>query len=83
MTVEEINLKIMTKKRFIKAVEELVSKHNMTYMEAMTHIVEERGMDYSAVKRLLDDGLKEKLRVEATELRLVKDKRLNKLPGIE
>ena len=51
--------KIMTKKRFSAGVEELVSKNNMTYIDAMNYIIEKRGMDYSNIKKLLPDSLKE------------------------
>ena len=44
--------KIMTKKRFNIAVEELVSKGQMSYLDAMSHIIESRGMDYSNIKKL-------------------------------
>ena len=79
-TMEELEHKIMTKKRFTKAVEALVSKNNMTYLDAMTYIVEQRGMDYMNVKKLLSPALKEKLTNEATGLNLVKVKKKNTLP---
>ena len=66
--MEELEHKIMTKKRFTKAVEALVSKNNMTYLDAMTYIVEQRGMDYMNVKKLLSPALKEKLTNEATTI---------------
>jgi len=78
--MEELEHKIMTKKRFTKAVEALVSKNNMTYLDAMTYIVEQRGMDYMNVKKLLSPALKEKLTNEATGLNLVKVKKKNTLP---
>ena len=79
-TMEELEHKIMTKKRFTKAVEALVSKNNMTYLDAMTYVVEQRGMDYMNVKKLLSPALKEKLTNEATGLNLVKVKKKNTLP---
>ena len=57
--------KIMTKKRFSTAVEELVAKQNMSYIDAMTYIITQRGMDYGNIKKLLSDSLKEKLEAEA------------------
>jgi len=78
--MEELEHKIMTKKRFTKAVEALVSKNNMTYLDAMTYVVEQRGMDYMNVKKLLSPALKEKLTNEATGLNLVKVKKKNTLP---
>lgn len=72
--------KIMTKKRFNIAVETFVNHHNMSYLDAMTHVVESRGMDYSNIKKLLSPSLKAKLEAEAVENNLVKLKRGNKLP---
>jgi hypothetical protein len=72
--------KIMTKKRFSTAVEELVLKSNMTYMDAMNYIIEKRGMDYSNIKKLLSDSLKEKVTAEAQGLNLIRDKKGNTLP---
>lgn len=72
--------KIMTKKRFSSAVEMLVAKKKLSYIDAITHIVEERGMEYSNVKRLLSDSIKQKLEVEASELKLITTTPGNKLP---
>jgi hypothetical protein len=80
MVIEELQHKIMTKKRFTTAVEVLVSQKNMSYIESMTYIIEERGMDYMNVKKLLSPALKSKLTQEATELKLVKMKKKNSLP---
>lgn len=72
--------KIMTKKRFNIAVEELVANKNLSYIDAMTHVIETRGMDYSNIKKLLSDSLKEKVTAEAQELNLIKSKKGNTLP---
>ena len=72
--------KIMTKKRFSSAVEMLVVTKKLSYIDAITHIVEERGMEYSNVKRLLSDSIKQKLEVEASELKLITTTPGNKLP---
>ena len=58
--IEELEHKIMTKKRFTKAVEVLVADKKMSYLDAMTYIIEQRGMDYMAVKKLISPALKEK-----------------------
>ena len=73
--------KIMTKKRFSLAVEKLVhvNKH-MTYMDAAVKIIEERGMDYSNLKRLLTDSLMDKIEDEAHNLNLLRGNKPNKLP---
>ena len=80
MMIKELEHKIMTKKRFTKAVEVLVSQKGMSYLDAMTYIIEQRGMDYMNVKKLLSPALKSKLTQEATELKLVKMKKKNSLP---
>ena len=72
--------KIMTKKRFSTAVEELVAKQNMSYIDAMTYIITQRGMDYGNIKKLLSDSLKEKLEAEAQGLNLIRGGKGNKLP---
>lgn len=78
MDIEEY--KIMTKKRFSKTVESLVSMKGYNYIDAITYIVEDRGMDYSNVKKLLSDSIKQKLEVEASDLKLIQSSTGNKLP---
>ncbi len=77
---EELEYKIMTKKRFSSSVETLVVSKGFTYIDAITYIVEERGMEYSNVKRLLSDSIKQKLEVEASNLKLITTTTGNKLP---
>lgn len=77
----EIEGKIMTKKRFSMAVEKLVAtKHGISYIDAACIIIEERGMDYSNLKRLLTPSLKAKIEDEASRLNLIKGARVNTLP---
>ena len=71
---------ILTKKRFSTAVEELVAQQKMSYIDAMTYIITQRGMDYGNIKKLLSDSLKEKLEAEATGLNLIRGSKGNKLP---
>ena len=78
--MKELEHKIMTKKRFTQAVEDCVSRNNMSYIDAITYIIEERGMDYRNVKKLLSDALKTKLEVEATNLHLIRGDKKNTLP---
>ena len=70
----------MTKKRFSTAVEELVVNQNMSYIDAMTYIIQQRGMDYGNIKKLLSDSLKEKLEAEASGLNLIRGGKGNNLP---
>jgi len=76
----DLEQKIMTKKRFSTAVEQLVVKGNMSYIDAATYIIEERGMDYSNLKKLLTDSLKDKMEAEAIRLNLIRGKKGNQLP---
>jgi len=78
--MEELDHKIMTKKRFTKAVEACVAKNNMSYLDAMTYIIEERGMDYRQIKKLMTPALKTKLEVEAEGLNLIRGSKNNTLP---
>ena len=52
----------------------------MSYIDAMTYIIEQRGMDYKNVKKLLSDSIKEKLTIEATNLNLIRGTKKNTLP---
>lgn len=78
--VNPVEQKIMTKKRFSAAVEHLVANNNMSYIDAASYVVEQRGMDYKNLKKLLTDSLKQKIEEEASGLHLIKAKRGNKLP---
>jgi|TARA_B110000977_G_scaffold155171_1_gene197361 hypothetical protein len=76
----DLEQKIMTKKRFSTAVEQLVVKGNLSYIDAATYIIEERGMDYSNLRKLLTDSLKDKMEAEAIRLNLIRGKKGNQLP---
>tara|TARA_Y100001937_G_scaffold18849_1_gene26042 strand:+ start:6704 stop:6943 length:240 start_codon:yes stop_codon:yes gene_type:complete len=78
--METIKEKIMTKKRFSTAVENLVAKEKMSYIDAATYVVAERGVDYRNMKKLLTDSLKQKIEEEASNLNLIRAKKGNKLP---
>ena len=76
----DLEQKIMTRKRFSTAVEQLVAKGNMSYIDAATFIIEQRVMDYTNLKKLLTDSLKDKMEAEAIRLNLIRGKKGNKLP---
>ena len=76
-----IEEKIMTRKRFSAAVEKLVSENaTVSYIEAAAYIIEERGMDFRSLNRLLSDSLKQIIEAEATNLNLLRQKKKNTLP---
>ncbi len=70
----------MTKKRFNAAVESVVADKNLSYLDAINYVIEKRGMDYSNIKKLLSDSLKQKVEEEARSLNLLRTKSGNKLP---
>ncbi len=71
----------MTRKRFSTAVETLVQQSKgLTYIEAAAYIIEQRGMDFKSLNRLLSDSLKQKIEAEATNLNLLRNKKKNTLP---
>lgn len=73
-----IEQKIITKKKFSNAVEDLVIRKNMPFMDAVLTVCEERSIDPSDVNRLLTDSIKNKIEAEAMNLRLIP--RTNALP---
>ena len=78
---DSIEEKIVTKKRFSMAVETLVSKNKgSNYIDACVSVLEEKGLDCSAMKRLLTDSLKQKIEEEALSLNLIRGKKGGKLP---
>jgi hypothetical protein len=52
----------------------------VSYIEAAAYIIEERGMDFKSLNRLLSDSLKQKIEAEAVDLNLLRTKQTNKLP---
>ena len=63
------------------AVEKIVAtRPGVSYIDAAIAIIEDRGMDYSNLKRLLSPSLKSKIEEEASGLNLIKGEKKNKLP---
>ena len=63
------------------AVEKIVAtRPGVSYIDAAVAIIEDRGMDYSNLKRLLSPSLKSKIEEEASGLNLIKGEKKNKLP---
>lgn len=57
---------------FTNKVEEFVKKFDMTYIEAITQVCEECGLDEDNVLNLIAPSLLESLYSEARKLRLIK-----------
>jgi hypothetical protein len=70
----------MNSKEFSLKIEGLVKERRCTYMEAVLLYCEENEIDPSTTKPLISKALKEKIKLEAVDLRLLKEKPSGKLP---
>ena len=62
---------LLTKASFTQIVEDLVHKEQMTYIEAILHLCEERGIDPADVGKLVTPAIKSKLEVEGMAANLL------------
>tara|TARA_R110001592_G_scaffold86771_5_gene256172 strand:+ start:2920 stop:3135 length:216 start_codon:yes stop_codon:yes gene_type:complete len=61
----------MNSKEFSFEIEKIVKEKRTTYMEAILHYCEENDIDPGTVSSLVSKSLKEKVQVEAIDLRLL------------
>lgn len=63
-------------------IEELVLGGDMTYMDALIHIMEKEGMDEETISKLVKKNpvLKMKLELESQNLNLIEKENVNTLP---
>jgi len=66
MDLEE--LAVMTPKKFAMKIEEMVSKGNITYMDAILEYCEQNEMEPDSIAPLVSKPLKEKLEADARQL---------------
>jgi hypothetical protein len=79
--VEELNNKILNKNKFSIEVEKTYMQNlGISYLDALLIVVESLDIEAEKVPRLLSDNLKAKLHHEALEFKLIKGKKINKLP---
>ena len=64
---------ILTKKKFTRAVEELVIEKKLNYIDAIVYFCQENHLEPESVKGLITPPLKEKIRAEAIGLRFLKE----------
>ena len=64
---------ILTKKKFTRAVEELVIEKKLNYIDAIVYFCQENHLEPESVKGLITPPLKEKIRAEAIGLRVLKE----------
>jgi hypothetical protein len=70
---------ILTKKKFAVLVEENVLNLQMTYMDAILKVCEDRELDPADIGKLVSPVIKDKLEAECVELRLLEGT-TNQLP---
>lgn len=70
---------ILTKKKFAMLVEENVSKHKLSYMDAILKVCEDRELDPADISKLVSPVIKDKLEAECVQLRLIEGT-TNQLP---
>jgi len=61
----------MNSKEFSIEIEKMVKEKRISYMEAVLHYCEEHDIDPGTVSSLISKSLKEKIQVEAIDLRLL------------
>ena len=70
----------ITTKGFVAEVETLVKKYQMSYMDAVLHVCNEKDIEPERIVRFIDKSLKEKIQLDAEQLHyLPKSSRLSGL----
>ena len=70
----------MNSKEFSLKIERIVKEKRISYMDAVVLYCEENDIDTGTVSPLISKSLKEKIQVEATNLRMLKLPRCGVLP---
>ena len=70
----------MTSKEFSLKIENIVKEKKISYMDAVVWYCEQNEIDPSTVSNLVSKSLKEKIKLEATNLRMLKFQKCGQLP---
>jgi hypothetical protein len=70
----------MNSKEFSLKIEEFVKQKRCSYMDAVVLYCNENDIDTGTVNPLISKSLKEKIKIEAIEKRLLKESKSGKLP---
>jgi len=70
----------MNSKEFSLKIEEIVKQKRCSYMDAVILFCNENEIDTGTIKPLISKSLKEKIKLEAIDLKLLKEKSSGKLP---
>jgi hypothetical protein len=71
-------MNLMTSESVSDCIEKFVATHATTYLDALVHFAEEQDVDPESLAKLLTPSLKNKIRQEAEQRRLLKS--LSRLP---
>jgi hypothetical protein len=70
----------MNSKEFSLIIEGIVKEKRITYMDAIVDYCESNDIDLSTVKSIINKSLKEKIKIEAVDLKMLKEKKGGVLP---
>ena len=70
----------MNSKEFSLKIEGIVKEKRITHMDAVVWYCDENGLDTSQVSSLISKSLKEKIKLEATNLKMLKYPKCGMLP---
>ena len=70
----------MNSKTFSQEIEDIVRKQKISYMDAIIHLCELKDLDPGRVNSFINKQIKEKLKVEAINLRLLNIPKQGSLP---
>tara|TARA_Y100000593_G_scaffold82188_1_gene154228 strand:+ start:1070 stop:1285 length:216 start_codon:yes stop_codon:yes gene_type:complete len=70
----------MTSKEFSLKIENIVKEKKITYMDAVVWYCEQNDIDTGTVSNLISKSLKEKIKLEATNLKMLKFPKCGQLP---
>ena len=70
----------MNSKGFSLKIESIVKEKKISHMDAVVWYCDENGLDTSQVSSLISKSLKEKIQLEATNLRMLKLPKCGQLP---
>ena len=70
----------MNSKEFSQKIEGIVKEKKISHMDAVVWYCDQNGLDTSQVSSLISKSLKEKIKLEATNLRMLKFPKCGQLP---
>ena len=70
----------MTSKEFSLKIENIVKEKKITYMDAVVWYCEQNDIDTGTVSNLISKSLKEKIKLEATNIKMLKFPKCGQLP---